>query len=233
MMQTVSNKVIIVEEPNEVLPGLFELIKNEFPDFLLINDNTVNDMATLINGALVIICMPVLESYYLDLIKSIRKNSWVPIIVLSESEHFSDKILSLESGADDYFKTPFTPSEFLIKARLLVNRYLKSYDAIINTEISINNLYINAKSRSVQIDGYEITLTAKEFDLLYLLATHRGQVFTDSQIYRYVWGEDYSDINHNIETNIWRIRKKTESNPKAPVFIQTVRGVGYKFNEKL
>lgn len=232
-MQIVSNKVIIVEEPNGVFPGLLELIKNEFHDFLLINVNTMNDMATLINSALVIICMPILESCYLDLIKSIRKNSWVPIIVLSESEHFSDKILSLESGADEYFETPFTPSELLIKARVLVNRYLKSFDAIIDEEISITNFYINAKSRSVQIDGHEVTLTAKEFDLLYLLATHRGQVFTDSQIYRYVWGDDYSDINHNIETSIWRIRKKIESNPKAPAFIQTVRGVGYKFNEKL
>lgn len=154
----------------------------------------------------------------------------MPIIMVSAKSEEFDKIYGLSSGADDYISKPFNPMELIARVKSQLRRYKKyNKDATIESSvIEIGDLTINTDNRQVYVGSKNVRLTPKEFDILELLARNKGIVLSMSKIYENVWKEDYLKSDNNVMVHITKIREKIEDNPKNPVYIKTVWGVGYK-----
>jgi len=151
--------------------------------------------------------------------------------MLTAKDSEIDKVSGLRMGADDYITKPFSNNEFLARVASLLRRYtvFSSQDEQQLQALDIGNLQIDPLKHEVSLCSVPISLTAKEFDLLYFFAKNKGKVFTKKQIYRAVWEDEYAFDDNNIMVHIRRLRKKIEPNPENPIFILTVWGVGYKF----
>lgn len=156
------------------------------------------------------------------------------ILMLSSKSTEIDRVLGLEMGADDYMVKPFSVMELKAKVKALCRRMAEcelsdSIDP--NNVIHIGPMVIDAARRSVTLQGNQIDLTAKEFDLLTYFAQHPGVVFNRDQLLNHVWGYTHNGYEHTVNSHINRLRAKIEANPDAPEFVLTVWGVGYKFTE--
>lgn len=166
----------------------------------------------------------------LSLTRWLRDRSNVPIIMLTARREEIDRIAGLEMGADDYVVKPFSPQELVSRVRAVMRRLGREQtEAEPERALSFDGLSIDPGSRVVRVDQTEIELTAKEFDMLYLLARHPRQVFTREQLLDRVWGgAQYIDPG-TVTVHVRRLREKLELDPSKPVHILTVWGVGYKF----
>ena len=179
---------------------------------------------------LVILDLMLPEIDGLSLTRWLRDRSDVPIIMLTARREEIDRIAGLEMGADDYVVKPFSPQELVSRVRAVMRR-LKREQAPADSErpLKFGELMINALSRTVTISGQDIPLTAKEFDMLYLLAQHPKQVYTREQLLERIWGgAEYIDPG-TVTVHIRRVREKIENDPSNPTRLVTVWGVGYKF----
>lgn len=163
------------------------------------------------------------------LCKKIRENYNMPILMLSAKDGDYDKILGFEFGADDYMTKPFNTLELIARIKAITKRAERLQDNTSNN-LTLGNLVINLNERKVYINKVEIELTAKEFDMLYLMAKNPGRVYTRDDIFKFVWGEEAFDVR-TIDVHIRNIREKIEDNPKEPKHIITKWGVGYYFNK--
>ncbi|KNF07185.1 regulatory protein VanR [Gottschalkia purinilytica] len=160
----------------------------------------------------------------------IREEKHTPIIMISAKSEDIDKIHGLTSGADDYITKPFNPMELIARVKSQIRRY-KRYNKdteYSNDIIEIGNLTINTDTRQINVGDKEIRLTPKEFDILELLARNKGIVMSISKIYEHVWKEDFFKSDNTVMVHITKIREKIEEDPKKPVYIKTIWGVGYK-----
>jgi len=165
----------------------------------------------------------------LSITRWIRDRSDVPIIMLTARRHEADRIAGLEMGADDYVVKPFSPQELVSRVRAVLRRTRGSGETISEQPILFDTLQINPATRLVSARGEEVVLTAKEFDMLWLLARHPRQVFTRDQLLERVWGmSDYIDPG-TVTVHVRRLREKIEVDASNPEHILTVWGVGYKF----
>jgi DNA-binding response OmpR family regulator len=166
----------------------------------------------------------------LALTRWLRDRSNVPIIMLTARRAEADRIAGLEMGADDYVVKPFSPQELVSRVRAVMRRLGREQaDAESERALSFDGLSIDPLSRSVKVGGSEIELTAKEFDMLHLLARHPRQVFTREQLLDRVWGgAQYIDPG-TVTVHVRRLREKLELDPSHPTRLLTVWGVGYKF----
>ena len=163
------------------------------------------------------------------LTRQVRQTQAVPIIMLTAKGETSDRIYGLDVGADDYIAKPFSPQELVSRIRAVLRR---STDAALPqaAALEFEGLRIDPAARQVTVRRQDVTLTAKEFDLLWFLARHPRQVFTRSQLLDHVWGYEFEGDSSTITVNIRRLREKIELDPSEPVYILTVWGVGYKFD---
>jgi two-component system response regulator ResD len=165
----------------------------------------------------------------LEITRWLRARSDTPIIMLTARREEPDRIAGLEMGADDYVVKPFSPQELVSRVRAVLRRTHGSPITPGEAPLSYPGLHIDPQARSVQVGGDEKGLSAKEFDLLWLLARHPRQVFTREQLLDRVWEEtDYIDPS-TVTVHIRRLREKIEDDPAAPRRIVTVWGVGYRF----
>ena len=159
----------------------------------------------------------------------VRDRSDLPIIMLTARRAEGDRIAGLEMGADDYVVKPFSPQELVSRVRAVLRRTQNSSQTSSEQAVVFANLRIDPQTRLVTIGEQEISLTAKEFDMLWVLACHPRQVFSRDQLLENVWGlAEYIDPG-TVTVHIRRLREKIEPDPSNPVHIQTVWGVGYKF----
>jgi DNA-binding response OmpR family regulator len=162
-------------------------------------------------------------------------NNDVPILMLTARREEADKVLGLESGADDYLTKPFGVREFVARVRALLRRPRPSRMGISAKDdarpVAVKGLTVDPARRHARLDGREIELTSHEFDLLYLLASHPGIVFTRDALLQRVWGNDTFVTERSVDTLIKRLRRKIESDATDPQLILTVWGTGYKFAE--
>lgn len=178
------------------------------------------------------IMMPGPDGY--DVCKEIRKNSNVPIIMLTAKSSETNKIVGLELGADDYVVKPFSVGELMARVKAILRRTQQFGDrpeAAKTDDIVRGELSISKTKRTVCVGGGPIELTTKEFDLLHLLASNPGVVFTREQILDKVWGSESYVVDRAIDVHVRHLREKIENTPDAPKYISTVRGVGYRFEE--
>jgi len=163
----------------------------------------------------------------IEVTRSIRSKSSVPIIMLTAKAAEADRVVGLELGADDYVVKPFSPRELVARIRAVLRRY--EGEGMEVERISISGLEIDLKTRELKVDGRDVELTPTEFDLLAYLARHPGQVFTRLQLLREVQGYTYDSFARTIDTHVKNLRRKIEDDPKNPRYILTVHGVGYRF----
>ncbi|MDC2864032.1 MULTISPECIES: response regulator transcription factor [unclassified Bacillus (in: firmicutes)] len=167
------------------------------------------------------IMMPEMDG--ITVCKEIRKTSDIPIIFLTAKGEEWNRVNGLRTGADDYIVKPFSPGELIARMEAVLRRYTKYEE---QEEIEFGPVVINEKSRRVEINGEGISLTVKEFDLLYFLCQHNGQVFSREQLLEKVWGYDYAGSTRTVDTHVKTMRLKLGERGNC---IQTVWGVGYKF----
>lgn len=167
----------------------------------------------------------------MEVCRTIRSESSIPIIMLSAKKSDIDKVLGLGLGADDYVTKPFSPVELVARIKAHLRRYTHLSSKESNADIlTFGKLKIYLESYKVTIEGREIALTAKEFETLRLLASSPSRVYTREQIFNQVWGfNEYGDIN-TVTVHIKKIREKIEDDLSHPEYIKTVWGVGYKFD---
>lgn len=177
------------------------------------------------------IMMPGLDGF--SVLRKIREESKVPAIMLTARGEDYDKILGLELGADDYVTKPFNPMEVVarIKAQLRRNYDYKDEEQGKSGEIALFNLRLNKEEGTVFKDGEPVTLTKTEFMILELLMRNAGRIFTKQQIVDYVWGNDYMADDNTVMVHISNLRAKIETQPKTPVMLKTIKGLGYKFEK--
>ncbi|WP_152657696.1 response regulator transcription factor [Oceanobacillus sp. CFH 90083] len=165
-----------------------------------------------------------------DLCEQLREKLDVPILMVTARKEDIDKIRGFGRGADDYIVKPFNPNELVAR----VKAHMTRYDRLTNrnkkpNEIHIKNLMMDHNSRRVFINQEEKIFTAKEYDLLYFLASNPNIVFTKEHLFEQIWGYDAIGDNTTVTVHIRKIREKIEENPSLPQFIETVWGVGYRF----
>jgi DNA-binding response OmpR family regulator len=165
-----------------------------------------------------------------DVCREIRKTSQVPIIMLTAKGEEIDRVLGLELGADDYIVKPFSPREVVARIKAVLRRMSEQAVEPPNV-LRFERLSIDLGCYEVQLDGKPVPFTPKEVEVLYLLASHPGQVFDREQILSKVWGYDYFGDTRVVDTQIKRVRRKLQLED-VPWSIRTIYGVGYKFEVK-
>jgi len=172
--------------------------------------------------------LPIVDGF--SLAQWLRERSNVPIIMLTARRQEIDRIAGLEMGADDYVVKPFSPQELVSRVRAVMRRLKREQPEVeYDRYLSFDDLTINPRSRVVTVKDWPIELTAKEFDMLHLLAQHPKQVFTREQLLERVWGgAQYIDPG-TVTVHVRRLREKIEDDPSHPTRLLTVWGVGYKF----
>lgn len=175
--------------------------------------------------AVVDIMMPVADGY--ELTKDIREYYDIPVIMLTAKSQIEDKEKGFSSGTDDYLVKPFEPKELLFRVKALLRRYEKNSEVVIKLGTTI----ISKKSYEVQMGEQSFLLPLKEFELLFLLASHPGQVFSREHLIEKIWGVDYEGDERTVDVHIKRLRERF-SNRTDDFRIKTVRGVGYSLEEK-
>ena len=204
------NEGIQTQKAEDAIEAIKMLEKNEF-DLIILD-----------------IMMPKMDG--IQACMKIREERSMPIIMLSAKSEDMDKIQGLTSGADDYLSKPFNPLELIARVKSQLRRYKKyNTDSIIDKNvIEIGDLTVNTDTRQVWVQGQEVRLTLKEFDILELLARNKGIVLSVEKIYEAVWKEDFFKSDNTVMVHITKIRDKIEVNPKQPIYIKTIWGVGYK-----
>lgn len=171
----------------------------------------------------------------IEVLKRIRMNERymnVPIIMLTAKSDEISKVVGLEVGADDYLSKPFGVHELMARMKAVMRRSGGVQKVASNEQeeiIKIGTLVINKTRRTVEVDGKGVDLALKEYELLYLLAKNKGIVFTRENLLEKIWGYDYIGETRTVDVHVRNIRKKIEKDDTAPVYIKTVRGIGYKF----
>jgi DNA-binding response OmpR family regulator len=171
----------------------------------------------------------------LEVCRRLRAQSrYVPILMLTARSSDAERVLGLEIGADDYLVKPFNVMELVARAKAILRRMeglARNEDA--KSRIEVGRLAIDATTRKATVDGAEVALTAKEFDLLLHFARNPGRVYTREQLLDAVWGGAHAGYAHTVNSHINRLRTKIESDPAKPTLIETVWGVGYRFAESV
>lgn len=171
----------------------------------------------------------------LTVCKRLRQEKiFTPILMLTARNTEADRVIGLEVGADDYLTKPFSILELRARVKAMLRRMQFNHNTqAVNTETSdvFGDLVIDRNKRTVVLAGDEVHLTAKEFDLLLYLASSPGRVYSRNDLLDSVWGYKHSGYEHTVNSHINRLRSKLEKDPANPIYVLTVWGVGYKFND--
>lgn len=227
-----ANKVLVVDDEKLIVKGLkfsleqdgmevdcaydgeeaLEAVKNKEFDMILLD-----------------IMLPKMDG--MQVCQQIREFSNVPVIMLTAKGDDMDKILGLEYGADDYITKPFNILEVKARIKAILRRNVKKETEPVKSNVlTVSDMKLDCDSRSLFIDGKEIYLTAKEFDLLELLAFNPNKVYSRETLLNTVWGYDYPGDARTVDVHVRRLREKIEKNPSEPKYVHTRWGVGYYFN---
>lgn len=230
-------KILIADDDKELCKLLQITLKSEnidskicFSGIEAINELEKDEYIMLILDVM----MPGLDGF--RTLEIVRESSDIPVLMLTAKDDTSSKVKGLRLGADDYITKPFNTDEFLARVDSLIRRYNMNNKQSKNTENYRESLYFEGleifpDEYSVKTNKGMIELLPKEFDVLYYCAINQGRILTKKQIYEAVWNESYAFDDNNIMSVVSRIRKKIEEDSSNPKYIQTVKGIGYRFNK--
>lgn len=232
-------RILIVDDEKEIRDLIDIYLKGEGYDTIkaengeeALNILSSNDVDLIILD----IMMPKING--IEACLKIREEREMPIIMLSAKSEDMDKILGLNTGADDYLTKPFNPLELVARVRSQLRRYKRFNNTLAKEELvvkqdnvlEIDEISINLETHEVFKGGEEIKLTPTEFDILVLLGENRGKVFSIENIYNSVWKQEFMQSDNTVMVHIRKVREKIEEDPRKPKFIKTVWGVGYKID---
>lgn len=170
----------------------------------------------------------------IEVCKRLReKNITTPVMMLTSRSEEIDKVLALELGADDYVTKPFSIRELMARVKAILRRAETNAptSSEVISEIKAGDIYINREKMKATLKGERLDLTAKEFELLYLLASNRGKTFSRQELLEMIWGYSFAGYEHTVTSHINRLRMKIEPDIQQPLYILTTWGVGYRFAE--
>lgn len=220
------NLLIVEDEPQ--LVGILEyLLKNEGYNILKAYDGEEALKLIKINKpdlVLLDIMIPKIDGF--QICNYIKKNTNIPVIILSAKKEDEDKIIGLELGAEDYITKPFNHKELVLRIKNIIKQHQYPND---KKAINLGKIKIDPASREVFIDNNKIELTPLEFNLLYYIAKNANKVLTWESIFSEIWGfKDWEGSKEVVKINIYRLRRKIEKDPSNPEYLITIRGIGYK-----
>jgi len=227
-----NEKILIVDDEKEIA-GLVEVyLQNEgYQVFKFYN--AADALACIakeeLSLAILDVMLPDMDGF--TLCRKLRERYLFPIIMLTARVEDMDKITGLTLGADDYITKPFNPLELVARVKTQLRRYTRYNTAKTSAppsdELDIRGLNISKSSHKCSLNGKELNLTPLEFNILWFLCEHRGNVISSEELFSAIWGEAYLDSNNTIMAHIARIREKMHEQPRKPKYIKTVWGVGY------
>lgn len=228
-------RILIVDDEKLIVKGLkFSLMQDGYETDTAYDGEEALEKAKANSYDMILLDVMLPKLSGLEVCQSIREFSDVPIIMLTAKSEDMDKIMGLEYGADDYVTKPFNILELKARIRAIMRRSRKKPSeepAKADTKIHAGDLTLDTESRRVLIGDREINLTAREFDLLELLVTHPGKVYSRENLLKYVWGNKAaagSDVR-TVDVHVRRLREKIEPSPSQPKYVHTRWGVGYYF----
>jgi len=233
-MTDIKYKVLIIEDDPDIAALEKDFLEaNNFQ--VVIEKDGQKGMELALNGGFSLILLDLMlpGKDGLSICREIRSKVDIPILMVTARVEDIDKTRGLDIGADDYITKPFSITELVARVKSHISRYVrltKKADSSKNLdEFDFGDLVINYNTRQVFADDNEVTLTRKEFELLYFLASNSEIVFSKEQIYNRIWGDDLYGDTSTVTVHIKRLREKVEKKPSEPRHIQTVWGTGYKF----
>ena len=223
-------KILIVEDEDSVLDPLELLLSKEgFSIETARNGREGLDKFWKVSPDLVLLDIMLPEVSGTEVCRQIRAKSNVPIIMLTAKDTEVDKVVGLELGADDYIVKPYSKAELVARIKAVLRRGAGEHSTGDGGVITAGPVTIDVDRHAVSIAGESISLPLKEFELLEFLVRNSGRVLTRTQLIDRVWGSDYFGDTKTLDVHVKRLRAKIETDPANPVYIQTIRGLGYKF----
>lgn len=221
-------KILIADDEQVVHESLGIYLKAEGYETIDVYDGAqaIEKIGSNVELCVLDIMMPKMSG--IDVCKEIRKTSNIPIIMLTAKGEEIDRIIGLELGADDYIVKPFSPREVVARIKAVLRRTREQAEEGVGEIVTCEDLTIDLKSYTVTLKGENIICTPKEIEILHMLASNPGQVFTREQLLNRVWGYDFAGETRTVDTHIKRIRAKLD-NTSQHWSIKTIYGVGYKF----
>jgi len=227
-----ANKILVVDDEKLIVKGIKFSLEQDGMEVVVAHDGEeAVEIARAGNFDLIVldVMLPKLDG--LEVCQAIREFSNTPIIMLTAKSEDMDKIMGLEYGADDYITKPFNILELKARIKAILRRSSKKNGAAepVKSVYSVRGLEVEVDSRRVSVLGQEVSLTAKEFDLLELLMENAEKVYTREELLNTVWGYDYPGDVRTVDVHVRRLREKIEEVPSEPKYIYTKWGVGYYF----
>ncbi|MDK8818419.1 MtrAB system response regulator MtrA [Corynebacterium amycolatum] len=220
-----SSKILVVDDDPAIAEMLTMVMEREGFDTVVVDDGLeAVKAAERENPDLILLDLMLPGMSGVDVCRTVRETSAVPIIMLTAKTDTIDVVLGLESGADDYVTKPFKPKELVARVRARLRRQEDSP----SETLEVGDLTIDVPGHAVFRDGKEISLTPLEFDLLHTLASRPKQVFSRDELLEKVWGYQHTSDTRLVNVHVQRLRSKIELDPENPQIVLTVRGVGYK-----
>lgn len=225
-----SEKILVVDDEPILLKGLkFSLEQDGYNVETAVDGNEAFEKIMNNSYELVVLDLMLPEIDGLEVCKKVRESSMVPIIILTAKGDDSSKVLGLEYGADDYLTKPFNILELKARIKAILRRVQVNEKQTATSVINVGDFSINTLGRKVTVNGRDVNLTAKEFDLLLLLVMNREKVFSREELLETIWGYEYFGDVRTVDVHIRRLREKIEKNSSQPEYILTKWGVGYYF----
>lgn len=227
-----SQKILIVDDEKPIVTLLkYNLEKSGFTTDEAYDGIEAVEKAESNDYALVVLDLMLPKMDGIEVCKQLRNNKIdVPILMLTAKDEEFDKVLGLELGADDYLTKPFSPKEVIARIKAILRRTTKTAQNNFKS-LKIGSLVIYPERYEAELGGETITFTRKEFELLYYLAKNKGKVISRDQLLSGVWDYDFVGDTRIVDVHISHLREKIEPDTKKPIYIKTVRGLGYKIEE--
>lgn len=232
-------QVLIVEDDSDIIEILQIHLKDLFCETVSANDG-MKGLELALNESFDLIILDVMLPLKdgIEICREVRANNiFTPVIMLTAKSDEIDKVVGLETGADDYMTKPFGIREFIsrVKAQFRRQEMIQKPTQLIPEEeiLTFGSLNIDKAKRKVKVEGKAVDLTPKEFDLLLLFASQPGRSFSREELLSTIWGYEFNGFEHTVNSHINRLRSKIEPNINQPAYILTTWGVGYRFNDEL
>ena len=227
--------ILLVEDDNEISDMLKSFLATENFNVITASDGeTACQKFFFFFYSLVLLDLMIPKRSGMEVLRTIRKTSTVPVIILSAKDSDSDKTLGLGLGADDYITKPFSVTEVLARIKANIRRSTQYAASTPEPDpiLTKGSLTLNLNDYSVSKNGELLELTGKEFEILKLFMQNPKKVYTKEQIYSLIWKDTYYGDENAVNVHISRLRSKIEDDPRNPIYIITVWGIGYKFEVK-
>ena len=230
-----AERILIVDDEKAIVKGLkYSIEQDGMETDAAYDGEEALELVRTNHYDLILLDMMLPKIDGMEVCRQIREFSDVPIIFLTAKGTDMDKIMGFENGADDYIVKPFNILEVKARIKVFVRRARKkSAESVSSSKVIVNGEFrFDIENRRLFVNNREINLTTKEFDILELLVTHPGKVYSRENLLRSVWGESYLGDARTVDVHVRRLREKIEENPQKPEYILTVWGAGYKFADK-